>query len=235
MELMAHRGASGLAPENTLAAFRLCLDYLPDWIELDVHATADGEIVVMHDATVDRTTDGTGVIAELSLAQIKALDAGSWKGEEFAGERVPTLAEVAALVGDTARLNIEIKGGGDPLTFVGQVIDILGEGGCLRCSMISSFGVAAVKAAQALSDEPALALITGHAEDLQIVMAEEFGWLNLHHAGVTPELVRKAHGKGIDVCAWTVNDLSRWEEFKQMGVTTLCTDMAHLAPPVDER
>ena len=247
MELMAHRGASGLAPENTLAAFRLCLEYQPEWIELDVHATADGEIVVMQDATVDRTTDGCRIaercghalpstaIGELTLAQIKALDAGSWRGEEFAGEPAPTLAEVVELVGDRVRLNVEIKGGPNLDYVAGRVIDILSDGGCLLCSMISSFDVEAVRAVRALNDEPAVALITGRAEDLQVCLVEGFGWLNLHDAGVTPELVREARRKGVDVCAWTINALSRWGEFKQMGVAVLCTDMAHLAPPLGER
>jgi glycerophosphoryl diester phosphodiesterase len=235
MELMAHRGASGIAPENTLAAFRRCLEYLPDWIELDVHATSDGEIVVMHDATVDRTTDGTGSIGELTLAQIKALDAGSWKGAEFAGEPVPTLAEVAELVGEAARLNVEIKAGPDVMRVVGQVIDILREGTCLLCAMVSSFEVEAVRAARALTDEPAVALITGRAEDLQIARDEGFGWINVNHAQVTPQFVKQAHGKGIDVCIWTMDDLSRWEEFKEMGVNVFCTNMAHLAPPLEER
>lgn len=235
MELMAHRGASGLAPENTLAAFGRCLEYDPEWIELDVHESADGEIIVMHDATVDRTTDGSGAIAEMTLAQLKALDAGSWRGPEYAGERVPTLAEVAQLVGDGARLNIEIKGGADVTQFVGHVLDVLRDCGCLPCSMISSFNLAAVKAAQALSDEPALALITGKAEDLRIVLAEDLGWLNLYYEQVTPQLMKEAHARSIDLCVWTVNDLSRWDEFRGLSVSVLCTDMAHLAPPLEER
>jgi glycerophosphoryl diester phosphodiesterase len=230
MDLMAHRGASGLAPENTLAAFALCLEHQPEWIELDVHASADGEIIVMHDATVDRTTDGSGAIAALTLAQIKALDAGSWKGPEFAAEPVPTLGEVVALVGERARLDVEIKGGPDLAHVAAQVVAILRAAGCLHCSMISSFDVAAVKAVQALTDEPALALITGSADDLRVAVAESFGWLNLYFEAVNAELVRAAHGAGVGLCAWTINDLSRWDEFAAMGVDAFCTDMVQLAP-----
>jgi len=229
MELMAHRGASGLAPENTLAAFRRCLEYAPQWIELDVHASADGAIIVMHDATVDRTTDGSGAIADLTRAQIKALDAGSWKAPDFAGEPVPTLAEVVALVGEGTRLNVEIKGGPDLAHVAERVVAILREGGTLGQSMISSFDVSAVQVVPALTDEPALALITGNAADLAVAVEARLGWLNLHHAGVDADLVRAAHAAGLGLCAWTINDLSRWDEFAVLGVDVFCTDMPHLA------
>jgi glycerophosphoryl diester phosphodiesterase len=230
MELMAHRGASGLAPENTLAAFARCLEYAPQWIELDVHASADRAIIVMHDGTVDRTTNGSGAIGSLTLAELKALDAGSWKGAEYAGEPVPTLEEVVALVGQRVRLNVEIKGGPD-LPFVAErVVAILREGGVLGQSMISSFDLSAVQAVQALTDEPALALITGNAADLAIAAEARLGWLNLAHPGVDADLMAAAHAAGLGVCAWTINDLSRWDEFAALGVDVLCTDNAHLAP-----
>lgn len=235
MELMAHRGASGIAPENTLAAFRICLEYEPEWIELDVHCTADGEIVVMHDSTVDRTTDGSGAISALTLAEIKQLDAGSWKGEKFAGERVPTLQEVVELVGKKARLDVEIKSGTDTNYVAQRVIEILEAADVLSQSMISSFDVAAIKAAQALSRKPALALITSRAEDLRIARNEGFGWLNLHHAQATADVIQQARAAGISVCVWTINELKRWEEFKAKGAAIFCTDMAHLAPRRDLR
>lgn len=230
MELMAHRGASGLAPENTLAAFELCLQYRPEWTELDVHASADGEIIVMHDGTVDRTTDGSGAISAMTLAELKALDAGSWKAAEFAGEPVPTLREVVAAVGTKVRINVEIKGGPDLPYVAEHVVAILSAGGILAESMISSFDLSAVQAVQALTPEPALALITGNAGDLEIAAREGLGGLNLQFAGVDAALLRAAHDAGVRVCAWTINDLARWDEFAAMGVDVLCTDMPHLAP-----
>jgi len=107
--IWAHRGASAAAPENTMAAFRAAEAAGADGIELDVHLSRDGVPVVIHDETVDRTTVGHGRIAELSLAQLRQLDAGTWFSPVFAGETVPTLEEVFAWAADRLRLNVEIK------------------------------------------------------------------------------------------------------------------------------
>src|SRR5919107_3649636 len=114
--IYAHRGASAIHPENTLRAFRHALALGVDGIELDVHATADGIPVVIHDRDVERTTDGAGYVDEMPLARLQFFDAGD-------GERVPTLASVLALVGDAARLDIEIKGAG----IERAVVDVLAQ------------------------------------------------------------------------------------------------------------
>lgn len=111
---VAHRGASGDYPENTLLAFRKALEIGVDEIELDLHSTKDGHLVVMHDAAVDRTTDGTGAIGDLTLVEIKALDAGKAFDERFRGERVPTWEEALDLVQGKVGLNVHLKEGGDP-------------------------------------------------------------------------------------------------------------------------
>lgn len=107
--VIAHRGASAHAPENTLAAFRLARDIGADGVELDVHLTSDGIPVVIHNASVNATTDGTGTVNALSLREVKALDAGRYFGTAFAGERIPTLAEVLEAVGTDLLINIELK------------------------------------------------------------------------------------------------------------------------------
>jgi glycerophosphoryl diester phosphodiesterase len=105
----AHRGDRAHAPESTVAAFEAAVGLGVEMVEFDVHLTADGELVVMHDYTVDRCTDGVGVIAEMTLAQIKALDAGSWRGAEFRGQRVPTFAGAVAVLPPPVWLNIHLK------------------------------------------------------------------------------------------------------------------------------
>ena len=107
--VIAHRGASAYAPENTLAAFELADQMAADWYELDCLLAKDGSVVVSHDNDVDRCTDGTGNITEKTLAELKALDAGSWKDPKFAGERLPTLAESLALAKDRIGVYVEIK------------------------------------------------------------------------------------------------------------------------------
>jgi glycerophosphoryl diester phosphodiesterase len=106
---IAHRGFSGQYPENTLPAFQAALDGNFGWIELDIRATADGDIVVIHDGAVDRTTDGKGEIASLSTEKIRKLDAGSWNNARFSGTRVPFLDEVLDLVNGRAHIAVEFK------------------------------------------------------------------------------------------------------------------------------
>jgi glycerophosphoryl diester phosphodiesterase len=109
--ICAHRGAMDTHPENTLAAFREAVRLGAHMIELDVRLTKDGHLVILHDETVDRTTDGKGKISEMILDEVKDLDAGSWRSDAFAGERIPTLSEVLAIMPVNIWLNIHLKGG----------------------------------------------------------------------------------------------------------------------------
>jgi len=120
--LCAHRGASETHPENTLSAFREAARVGAHMIEFDVALTKDKQLVLMHDATVDRTTDGTGKVAALTLAEIKALDAGEWKSAAFKGERVPTLAEALDVMPKNVWLNIHVKGGPEASTLSARAV-----------------------------------------------------------------------------------------------------------------
>ena len=107
--LCAHRGAMTTHPENTLAAFQAAIDHGAHMIEFDVHLTRDGELVIIHDLSVDRTTDGQGTVTEMSLEELRSLDAGSWMGSEFEGEKIPTLAETLAMMPVNIWLNVHVK------------------------------------------------------------------------------------------------------------------------------
>ena len=110
MIVMAHRGYSGKAPENTMAAFELALEVGSDGLELDVHLTKDGDVVVIHDGTLNRTTNGTGRVGDYTMAELKELDAGSWFSPEFKGARLPSLRQVLDLIKDeNVMLNVETK------------------------------------------------------------------------------------------------------------------------------
>ncbi|MFT5369362.1 MAG: glycerophosphoryl diester phosphodiesterase, partial [Candidatus Latescibacterota bacterium] len=134
---IAHRGFSSQYPENTILAFQKALDIGIDWMEFDLQVTADHHVVVMHDKTVDRTTNGNGRVSDLTLAQVKELDAGSHLDPKFAGERVPTFEAVVDLLAGKAKMAVELKFEGlDP---IGLVLDILQACNLIDQVSISSF------------------------------------------------------------------------------------------------
>ena len=137
MLVVGHRGASGRAPENTLASFEQAIAIGVDAIELDVHLSRDGHLVVIHDQNLARTTNGHGLVHEHSLAELRALDAGGWFDRAFAGERIPTFEEVLERIGTRVPLQVEIKGRTEGVTEA--TIAALQARGQLETSMITSF------------------------------------------------------------------------------------------------
>ncbi|NLO32454.1 MAG: glycerophosphodiester phosphodiesterase [Candidatus Hydrogenedentes bacterium] len=123
----AHRGDQACAPENTLAAFRLAVEKKAPMIEFDVQATKDGQLVIMHDSTVDRTTDGKGKVVELSFDEIRALDAGSWFNESFKGEQVPTLEETLEIIPESILCNVHLKNSPGVALNTARVIKRMGK------------------------------------------------------------------------------------------------------------
>jgi glycerophosphoryl diester phosphodiesterase len=149
-----HRGAPIAAPENTLASFQQAREMGADGIELDVMLCADGDVVVSHDYTVERTTDGEGRIADLPLSQLKTLDAGAWFSPQFAGERVPTLREVLAWAGEDILLNIELKSlrlGTDGLEK--KVVSLVREHRMQHTVVLSSFNPFALRRVRQMAPE----------------------------------------------------------------------------------
>ncbi|MCX6167704.1 MAG: glycerophosphodiester phosphodiesterase family protein [Ignavibacteriales bacterium] len=132
--ICAHRGASETHPENTLAAITEAVNLGAHMIEFDVRATKDNELVIIHDATVDRTTNGKGKIDQLTLAEIKLLDAGGWKDVKFKGEKIPTFEEVLQIIPKNIWMNIHIKGG---VLAAEKVARIITESGCIFNSIIA--------------------------------------------------------------------------------------------------
>src|SRR3954451_16459422 len=195
MLIYAHRGASAIHPENTLRAFRHALAIGADGIELDVHATADGTPVVIHDRDVERTTDGAGYVDEMPLARLKMFDAGD-------GERVPTLAEVLALVGGSAQLDIEIKGVGVER----GVLKVLGEYPAVEWA-ISSFNWATLRTVRQLDPAAEVWPLSQHVDDHLIATAAELGSpaVSLFTGAYTSETAARLRGAGLRVMVWTVN------------------------------
>lgn len=152
--VIAHRGVLHEAPENTLTGFEWAIRQGADWIELDVHRTADQCLVVIHDETVDRTTNGVGTVASKTLQDLQALDAGSWMGSGFQGERIPTLADVLALTQGRVGVVIEVKAGSRQYPGIEQqIVSLLREAQRLNNTLIISADQDAVAAIRQLDYE----------------------------------------------------------------------------------
>ena len=221
--VIAHRGASGTCPENTLAAFRRAAALGADMIELDVQLARDGNVVVIHDWTLDRTTDGSGPVSARSLAELRALDAGVWFASEFKGERVPTLAEVLAEV--QMPVNVELKPLGDD-GLEAAALAVVEMAGALDRVVFSSFEMAALERLRIRSRTAALAVLWetdslgeafGHMERVDARA------LHLRKDAATPSALAEAARRAIPVRVWTVNepdDFARLASARADGVFT---------------
>ena len=221
----AHRGARAEAPENTLAAFQRALDLKAPSIELDIHPAADGTLMVIHDDTLDRTTDGTGPVAALVLRDLRKLDAGAKFQAGFAGERIPTLNEAMGRVAPTSTLlNIEIKRPPPGMRVAEGVVQLLRHYGKAGRYVVSSFDADALLAVRRLAPEVQLALIGEAAEVLARARELRLPWIHCSHPSLTAELVRQAHEAGIHVGVWTVNDTQQARQWAACGVERIITD-----------
>ena len=208
---IAHRGASSYAPENTIAAFDLAIVMGARHIELDVHATSDGHLVVIHDDTVDRTTDGSGPVTSHTLAALQALDAGSWLRDEFTGERIPTFDDVLGRYKGRVHVHTEIKG---QSTYLSQrTADLLRKHGMGGEVTITSFQYARLEETRAYAPELSTGWLVADVTDAVIAQARALGVRQICPRAnrVTPELVRRLHTEGFVVRAWGVasEDLMR--------------------------
>jgi len=221
--IVGHRGAQGLAPENTLAAFRVAADLNIDGVEFDVMRTADGHLVVFHDDEVDRTTNGSGLIYEMTLAKVKALDAGSHFDPRFAGERVPTLEELFEFLKTTELLVfLELK---DPWRFPGieqQTIDMIRAYGLVERTQIRSFYHAALHTCYRLAPDIALSeLWENHLPtDDEITLKT----VNAYHLLYTPAEIARQHAPGVATTAWTLNPLNDARRLIEAGIDGLTTN-----------
>jgi glycerophosphoryl diester phosphodiesterase len=222
--VIAHRGASGTAPENTLAAFRRAAALGADMIELDVQLSRDRAVIVLHDATLDRTTDGTGPAGARTLAELTALDAGAWFAPAFAGERIPTLAQVLAAV--RLPLNVELKAGGGR-RLVEETLRVVEAAGACDRVVFSSFDGRLLEWVRTCSAKAECAVLWLHPElDDALRLAERVGAraLHLRKDVVSHARVAIARRAGLAVRAWTVNDTAELRLLEDAGVSGIFTD-----------
>jgi glycerophosphoryl diester phosphodiesterase len=217
---IAHRGASGAYPENTLLAFRKALEFGAGWIELDVHLSADGELVVIHDEQLERTTDGRGAVRARALSELRRFDAGR-------GERIPLLREVLELVAGRAVLNVELKGRGSAEPTARLLSEWLEQGRLTAADLLVSAGDRQQLAVfRSLRSDLRLAVIYDRKPEHWWRLAEELQLWSLHidRSLVTGELVEEAHRRGLRLLVFTVNDRSELLRLRQLGVDGVFTD-----------
>lgn len=227
---LAHQGANAAAPANTLAAFRLAAEMGADGVELDAQLSRDGEVVVIHDFTVDRTTDGRGVVRGLTLAQLKELDAGARFDPTFAGERIPTLQEVFDAVGHRLLVNVEIKSlPGRSRGLEAEVVRLIEDNNLAHQVIVSSFNPLSLRKVKRLNPNVPTALL--HAPGQSFLLRR--AWLaplaphefrHPHHTLVDERLMVWARREGYRVNTWTVDEPEEMRRLLALGVDGIITD-----------
>lgn len=238
---IAHRGASGYAPENTMASFVKAFDMGADMLELDVQLSKDGEVVVIHDSTVERTTDGQGEVGGLTLEELRRLDAGSWYDSSFKGEIIPTLAEVLEHFGGRIGLLIELK---SPSRYPGIEQKVAGdlrryaaqtEGQMYKDLMIvqSADTDSLVRFRQLMPDIPLGVVITS-AGDLSKQRLDNMkayaDYVSISMRLVSKGLVQKIHQSGMKTMVWTIRDMLQIPYVLQINVDGIITDYPDRVP-----
>jgi glycerophosphoryl diester phosphodiesterase len=220
--VLAHRGASAYAPENTFASFDLALQMGAPAFETDVRATANGHLVLLHDASVDRTTDGHGPVSSLTLAEVKALDAGSWFSSRFAGQRIPTLGEFLSTYGSKAIIRLEVKARDIEAQLVAEVK------GAVDLSQVefSSFSPESVARLCTLVPEARVGRLISEvdAEIIAEAVARGVRFLSVHANALSAEAIRAGRAAGLEVGAWGVNDDRLLAKMLSLGVDSFTTN-----------
>lgn len=238
--VIAHRGFRAICPENTLTSFRAAVNAGVQMIELDTTLTKDRKVVVIHDDTLNRTTDGRGKVCDFTLAELRQLDAGSWFNPGFAGERLPTLAEVLDMALPHVTVNIEIKPeafepSAPPDAIENQIMQLVWERSAEKAVLISSFEHRVLERISLFPDAPALGVLTENAGAEAILplcrRIRAFSW-NPDWQCLNRQEISRMHQAGCRVLTYTVNQRKKIENLLEMGADGVFTDdpllMRHL-------
>jgi glycerophosphoryl diester phosphodiesterase len=230
--IIGHRGYCAKYPENTPAAFEAAIQAGAVMIELDVMLSRDRKVVVIHDATLERTSNGKGSVADFSLAELKQLDAGSWFDAQIAVQQIPELSEVLDLVNGRAYINIEIKSNAyepshPPDAIEKQVVDLLRQKNLLGTCMISSFDVNILEQIAFMEHRPATAFISNKPANKSMVnmcsRLKVFSW-HPDHRVVKPNQVKQMHAAGIRVFPYGVDSFEDFAKMRKMQVDGVITN-----------
>ena len=224
---IAHRGDSSDCPENTVAAFRSAVALGVDMIELDVWWTRDRQLVVLHDPTVDRCTDGSGAVADLTLAEIKTLDAGTWKAPQFAGETVPTLAEACAAIPAPIAVNLHLKTETDDPDFTRQTYETVAAGGLLGRLLVVHDHRPTLERWRDLSEGFDLCLLPSSPhwpEYLAVAQQHGFWVLQPGRDMMGPEFCQAAHAQGLRANVFYADTAADMRQFVAWGIDGILTN-----------
>jgi glycerophosphoryl diester phosphodiesterase len=233
-KIIGHRGAAASAPENTLAGFRRAHALGAAWVEFDVRLTSDGRCIVLHDDAIDRTTDGSGLAAAMTLDELAVFDAGAWFDPSFAGETIPTFEETIDLLTELGLgANVEIKPQrGAEIATAEAVCRILRANwpDSLPAPLVSSFAYAALETAYRAAPELQRGLLLGRIGDdwRRLAAAIEARTIHCDHAKLTQKRAREIRAAGYPLLAYTVNHAGRAQELFGWGVTAVFSDAPDL-------
>lgn len=238
-QIFAHRGSAGTHPENTFASYRAAVKAGSDGIEIDVHLTKDQDLVVIHDATVSRTTNGKGFVKDFTLKEIKELDAGSWFAEEFKDERIPTLEEVLVFMSkNELLLNIELKNIANEYHGIEEkVIDMVGKYGLTNRVIISSFNHISLNKISRSNPEIECAILTldKQYEPWNYIASVGVDGIHPQWSKTDKEMITEAQQRNHPVRVYTINKEAYMEAFITYKSAAIITDYPEMALEVRDR
>ena len=247
VQIVGHRGAKGIAPENTVASFLKAIEIGADAIELDLHVSKDGALVIMHDPSIERTTDGVGEIGDFTLAELQQLNAAAkFVGDvQYAPQKILTLPQVFELVQGKTRLYLEIKTRSDGSRYAGieqMMLDIVRRYDAMSTAIVSSFDFPSLNEVKRLAPEfqTQVNISKGYMSGIEAqgpqaialdLAKRGFRWIAVDKKYLTPELFHALKAQSMHVHPWVVNDVSEMWHFVNMGVDLITTDRPDLLVP----
>lgn len=221
---VGHRGAKAYAPENTLTSFKKALEIGVDAVELDVRKTKDNQLVVIHDADIKRTTNGKGLVSDLTLAQIKAFSAEG-------GEKVPTLEEALDFLDRKVKVLVELKEAG----VEEQVLSIVKKCGLEKNVVITSFLEEALKKIRELNKNIEIGLIYAkHSNPIKAALELKANYLVALYRFTHTATIQKAHENGLKIIVWTINTPEEAQEYAKKGVDGIATDKPDILSAINQ-
>ena len=232
VEITGHRGASGLAPENTMASMVKAMELTADFSELDVQETADGILVLMHDDSLQRTTGIEAGVWEKTYDDLQGLDVGFWFSEDFKGEPIPTLKSIIEAVRGKMKLNIELKMNGHEKQLTEKVVAMVENEDFFDNCVLTSFDFSAIKKVKQLNSKIKAGYIFSEMPEDEDVFNANVDLLSVNKKIVTEDLVQKAHANNKEVHVWTVNEPEDMRKLISFGVDNIITNYPNILKQV---